>query len=115
VQIIGNPIKMYLSSNPDPAKASLPTIQFGSMLHNTLPITKKVHMQNISHVPIRIDWIVYDLDEETVEQPKLIELISVIDGNPFDPFNNDENIPVCPNGSLSERSLTTSMDRRHYL
>ena len=45
-------------------------------------------MQNISHVPLRIDWIVYDIVDESVERPLLVELIPVIDHNPFDKFDS---------------------------
>jgi len=82
---------MYLSSNKNEATASssLPIVQFGTILHNSPPIVKKVHMQNVSHIPIRIDWLVYDTSEEIVEKPKLVELIPVIGDNPFDEFKPD--------------------------
>ncbi|CAF5009083.1 unnamed protein product, partial [Rotaria socialis] len=44
VHISGNPIKTYLSTSKSDKASSLPVLQFGSMLHNSLPITKKVHM-----------------------------------------------------------------------
>ena len=52
-------------------------------------MVKQVHLQNTSHIPIRIDWIVYDIEEESIERPKLIELISVVDNNPFDSFESE--------------------------
>jgi hypothetical protein len=88
------------------------------MLHNSLPTTKKVHMQNISHVPIRIDWLVYDIDDDddnvddktnNVKMPlKLIELISVVDNNPFDDFDNDETIDDYNDDLLSQITMSTS-------
>lgn len=111
VKITGNPIKTYLNANPNNKTTTLPVVQFGSMLHNSLPMVKKVHMQNISHVPIRIDWVVYDLNEEVVEKPKLIELIPVVDNNPFDEFKSD----VIGNGNqdefMSQTTMSTSKQR----
>ena len=72
---------------------------------------KKVHMQNISHVPIRIDWVVYDLNEEVVEKPRLIELIPVVDNNPFDEFESE----MIGNGNqdefMSQTTMSTSKQR----
>lgn len=78
------------------------------MLHNSHPIKKKVHMQNISHVPIRIDWIVYELTEEFEENPKLIELISVIDNNPFDSFESETTIMDNNDEIMSRTTISTS-------
>ena len=86
----------------------MPILQFGSMLHNSLPIVKKIHMQNISHIPIRIDWIVYDVIDEKTENPKLIELISVIDNNPFDSFINDIIITENTDDLMSQTTVSTS-------
>lgn len=90
----------------------MPVVQFGSMLHNSLPIVKKVHMQNISHVPIRIDWIVYDLTEDAQEKPKLIELIPVIDNNPFDSFFSETTIIGNNEDFMSQTSISTSKKKK---
>lgn len=108
VHITGNPIKTYLSSNKNDKNSSLPIVQFGSILHNSLPITKKVHLQNISHIPIRIDWVVYDLTEELAESSKLIELIPVIDNNPFDSFLTETSIIENNYELMSQESLSSS-------
>lgn len=79
------------------------------MLHNSLPIKKKVHMQNISHVPIRIDWLVYDISEDITENPKLIELIPVIDNNPFDNIKSEATIIDDNNDDImSQTTISTS-------
>ncbi|CAF4381112.1 unnamed protein product, partial [Rotaria sordida] len=90
----------------------LPVVQFGSMLHNSLPVTKKVHMQNISHIPIRIDWVVYDLKEDTTESSKLVELIPVIDNNPFDSFLSDTTIVERNDEMMSETVMSSSKNRK---
>lgn len=82
------------------------------MLHNSLPMVKKVHMQNISHVPIRIDWVVYDIDQDVVEQPKLIELIPVVDNNPFDEFENRLAINEVNDEFMSQTTASTSKETR---
>ncbi|CAF3429846.1 unnamed protein product [Rotaria sp. Silwood1] len=107
VHITGNPIKTYLSTNKNDKSSSLPIVQFGSMLHNSLPITKKVHMQNISHIPIRIDWIIYDITEDTTESSKLIELIPVIDNNPFDSFLSETTIMENNDELMSQTTIST--------
>jgi hypothetical protein len=81
------------------------------MLHNSLPIKKKVHMQNISHVPIRIDWIVYDITEDITENAKLIELIPVIDNNPFDSFERETTIMDNNDEFMSQTTISTSKKR----
>jgi len=78
------------------------------MLHNSLPIKKKVHMQNISHIPIRIDWLVYDMTEDIIENPKLIELIPVIDNNPFDSFKSETTIMDNNDDIMSQTTISTS-------
>ena len=82
------------------------------MLHNSLPIKKKVHMQNISHVPIRIDWIVYDIPEDMGDNPKLIELIPVIDNNPFDSFKSETTIMDNNDEIMSQTTISTSKEKR---
>jgi hypothetical protein len=81
------------------------------MLHNSLPIIKKVHMQNISHIPIRIDWIVYDITEDIIENPKLIELVPVIDNNPFDNFKSETTIMDNNDEVMSQTTISTSIKR----
>ena len=103
---------MYLSANPNNKVTSLPVVQFGSMLHNSLPMVKKVHMQNISHVPIRIDWVVYDIDQDVVKQPKLIELIPVVDNNPFDEFENRLAINEVNDEFMSQTTASTSKEKK---
>jgi hypothetical protein len=115
VQITGNPIKTYLSTNKNEKSTSLPVVQFGSMLHNSLPIIKKVHMQNISHIPIRIDWIVYDIAEEVIDNSKLIELIPVIDNNPFDSFESETTINDNNDELMSQTTISTSKKRQFYI
>ena len=67
-------------------------------------------MQNISHVPIRIDWIVYDITtEEVIDHSKLIELIPVIDNNPFDSFESETTIN---DELISQTTISTSKKRR---
>lgn len=78
------------------------------MLHNGPETVKKVHMQNVSHVPIRIDWIVYDLEEDTSERPQLIELIPVVDNNPFDTFESEIVIADASDDLASENSASSS-------
>lgn len=84
------------------------------MLHNSLPIKKKVHMQNISHIPIRIDWIVYDITEDIDENPKLIELIPVIDNNPFDSFESKTTIMDNNDEIMSQTTISTSKKRENF-
>ena len=82
------------------------------MLHNSLPIKKKVHMQNISHVPVRIDWIVYDATEDTSEKPRLVELIPVVDNNPFDSIKSETTIMDEYNDEIMSR--TTISSSKHF-
>ncbi|CAF0848051.1 unnamed protein product [Rotaria sordida] len=112
VHITGNPIKTYLSTNKNDKSSSLPIVQFGSMLHNSLPIIKQVHMQNVSHIPIRIDWVIYDITEDTTENSKLIELISVIDNNPFDSFISDTTITENNDELMSQTTTSTKIASR---
>ncbi|CAM4955682.1 unnamed protein product [Rotaria socialis] len=112
VHISGNPIKTYLSTSKSDKASSLPVLQFGSMLHNSLPITKKVHMQNISHIPIRIDWVVYDVKEDTTESSKLVELIPVIDNNPFDSFLSDTTIVERNEEIISQTAMSSKTTSR---
>ena len=65
-------------------------------------------MQNISHIPIRIDWIVYDLTEDIIENPKLIELVPVIDNNPFDNFKSETTIMDNNDELMSQTTISTS-------
>lgn len=83
-------------------------VQFGSMLHNSLPIKKKVHMQNISHVPIRIDWLVYDATEDAGEKSRLVELIPVVDNNPFDSIKSETTIMDEYNDEIMSRTTISS-------
>ncbi|CAF4097410.1 unnamed protein product, partial [Rotaria sordida] len=112
VHITGNPIKTYLSTNKNDKSSSLPIVQFGSMLHNSLPIIKQVHMQNISHIPTRIDWVIYDITEDTTENSKLIELIPVIDNNPFDSFISDTTITENNDELMSQTTTSTKIASR---
>ncbi|CAF0942455.1 unnamed protein product [Adineta ricciae] len=113
VHITGHPIKTYLCSNQNDSNiSSLPAVQFGLMLHNSLPIKKKVHMQNISHIPICIDWVVYDIPEEIPEKPKLIELISVIDNNPFNHFASETTIMENNDEIMSQTTISTKTHSR---
>lgn len=73
-------------------------------------MVKKVHMQNISHVPIRIDWIVYDIEEQVPEQPKLIELIPVVDNNPFDPIESEVILNESHDEFMSQTTASTSKE-----
>ena len=65
-------------------------------------------MQNISHVPLRIDWIVYDIVDDAVEKPQLIELIPVIDHNPFDTFDSKPRANIAR--ALSHTTTTSSKE-----
>ena len=65
-------------------------------------------MQNISHVPIRIDWVVYDIDQEVNEQPRLIELIPVVDNNPFDDFGSRVTLNEANDEFMSQTTASTS-------
>ncbi|CAF4018509.1 unnamed protein product [Rotaria sp. Silwood2] len=112
VHISGNPIKTFLSTNKNDKSSSLPIVQFGSMLHNSLPIIKKVHMQNISHIPIRIDWVIYDITEDMKENSKLIELISVVDNNPFDSFLSETSIMENNDELTSQTTVSTKTTSR---
>ncbi len=69
-------------------------------------------MQNISHVPIRIDWIVYDITENIDENPKLIELIPVIDNNPFDSFPSETTIIDNNDDIMSQTTISTSKSKQ---
>ena len=71
-------------------------------------------MQNISHVPIRIDWIVYELTDEFEENPKLIELISVIDNNPFDSFESKTTIMDNNDEIMSRTTISTSEQKNSF-
>ena len=114
VHITGHPIKTYLCGNQNDSNASsLPAVQFGLMLHNSLPIKKKVHMQNISHIPICIDWVVYDIPEEIPEKAKLIELIPVIDNNPFNHFASETSTMQNNDEIMSQTTISTS--KREFL
>lgn len=68
-------------------------------------------MQNISHVPIRIDWVVYDITEDINENPKLIELIPVIDNNPFDSFQSETTIMDDNNDDIMSRTTISTSKR----
>ncbi|UJR33118.1 hypothetical protein I4U23_020575 [Adineta vaga] len=108
--ITGHPIKTYLCANKNDntlSSSSLPAVQFGLMLHNSQPVKKKVHMQNISHIPICIDWVVYDTPEEISEKQKLIELIPVIDNNPFNHFASETTIMENNDEIMSQTTIST--------
>ena len=110
---------MYLSSNKGETSSSLPIVQFGTILHNSPPITKKVHIQNVSHIPIRIDWLVYDKSDEIIEKPKLVELIPVIDNNPFDEFGpnllaeREELVSATTSTTSKTRAVSNSLPESH--
>ncbi|CAF1531605.1 unnamed protein product, partial [Adineta steineri] len=112
VHITGHPIKTYLCANNKSNSTSLPIVQFGSMLHNSLPIKKKVHMQNISHIPICIDWVVYDITEDATDRPKFIELIPVIDNNPFNHFASETTIMENNSEIMSQTTISTKTSSR---
>jgi hypothetical protein len=85
------------------------------MLHNSAPAKKKVHMQNISHIPICIDWVVYDIPEEVPEKPKLIELIPVVDNNPFNHVASETTIMENNDEVMSQTTISTSRRREQSL
>ncbi len=112
VHITGHPIKTYLSENKNDKVSPLPVVQFGLMLHNSSPVKKKIHMQNISYIPICIDWVVYDIPEEVPQKPKFIELIPVIDNKPFHHFASETTIMENNDELMSQTSISTSKQRK---
>ncbi len=69
-------------------------------------------MQNISHIPICIDWVVYDIPEEVPQKPKFIELIPVIDNKPFHHFESETTIMENNDELMSRTSIATSKQRK---
>ena len=69
-------------------------------------------MQNISHVPIRIDWIVYDATTDADEKPRLVELIPVIDNNPFDSIKSETTIMDEYNDEIMSRTTISSSKKQ---
>jgi hypothetical protein len=95
VNVIGIPIKLYTgkvaetSNNNNIENDDLVSmIRFGSQIQGNGTIVRKLKLQNLSWMPLKIEWNIYIVNKDT---KKLIDVNLDFDGEKDNDNNNDDN------------------------